>query len=66
MSRPSQRIKGSENNMAVESVSMPVSLLEKMVEAARALEAFEDELEDHLLSGRGLCSSHAPSSGAPR
>jgi hypothetical protein len=50
MSRPSQRIEGSEKNMAVESVSMPVSLLEKMVEAARAFEALEDELEDYLLS----------------
>jgi len=50
MSRPSQRIEESEKNMAVETVSMPVSLLEKIVEAARALEAFEDELEDYLLS----------------
>jgi hypothetical protein len=50
MSRPSQRIEGSEKNVAVETVSMPVSLLEKIVEAARALEAFEDELEDYLLS----------------
>jgi len=50
MSRPSPRIEGSEQNMATESVSVPVSLLEKIVAAARALEAFEDELEDYLLS----------------
>jgi hypothetical protein len=50
MSRPSPRLEGSEKNMAVESVSVPVSLLEKIVEAARALEDFEDELEDYLLS----------------
>jgi len=50
MSRPSQRIKRSEKNAAVESVTLPASLLEKIVEAARALESIEDELEDYLLS----------------
>jgi len=50
MSKPSQRTEASEKNMAVERVSVPVSLLEKMVEAARAFEAFEEELEDYLLS----------------
>ena len=50
MSRSSQGIEGTEQNMATDSVSMPVSLLEKIVAAARAIEAFEDELEDYLLS----------------
>jgi hypothetical protein len=50
MGKPPQRIKESEKNTAVESVSMPVSLLEKMIEAARTFEAFGDELEDYLLS----------------
>ncbi len=50
MSRPSRRIEGSEQSTAPETVPMPVSLLEKMVAAARAIEAFEDELGDYLLS----------------
>lgn len=50
MSRPSQIVQGPEEDVAVERVSLPVSLLQKMVEAARAFEAFEDELEDYLLS----------------
>jgi hypothetical protein len=50
MSEPSARIEGPEKDMAVDSVSVPVSLLEKIVEAARALEDFEGELEDYLLS----------------
>jgi len=50
LSEPCQTIKAPEKNSAVESLSVPVSLLEKMAEAAWALEAFEDELEDYLLS----------------
>lgn len=50
MSKPSQRTEASEKNVALESVSVPVSLLKKMLEAARAFGAFEDELEDYLLS----------------
>ena len=36
--------------MATETVSIPVPLLQSMLEAARALEAFQDELEGTLLS----------------
>jgi hypothetical protein len=50
MTRPSQIVQGPEEDVAVERVSMPVSLLQKIVEAARAFEAFEEELEDYLLS----------------
>ena len=50
MAKPSQTIQGSEEDVAVERVSMPLSLLHKIVDAARAFEAFEDELEDYLLS----------------
>ena len=50
MGKSPQSIRESEKNASVESVSLPISLLEKMLEAARTLEVFEDELEDYLLS----------------
>ncbi|MBU0496153.1 MAG: hypothetical protein KKA73_14545 [Chloroflexi bacterium] len=37
-------------DLAVESIYIPVSLLQRMSEAARAVETFQDELEDYLLS----------------
>jgi hypothetical protein len=33
-----------------DTVSIPVSLLQKMSEVAQAFDAFQDELEDYLLS----------------
>jgi len=36
--------------MATGTVSIPISLLQKMSEAAGAFEAFGDEMEDYLLS----------------
>lgn len=36
--------------MVTDTVSIPVSLLQKMSEAAQAFEVFQDELEDFLLS----------------
>ncbi|HUS69472.1 MAG TPA: hypothetical protein VM075_01680 [Anaerolineae bacterium] len=50
MARQSQTMHGSEEDVVVQRVSIPVSLLGKIVEAARAFEALEDELEDYLLS----------------
>ena len=37
-------------DMTTETVSIPVPLLQRMLEAARALEVFQDELEGYLLS----------------
>ena len=39
-----------DEDVAVDTVFIPVSLLQKMSEAAQAFEAFQDELEDYLLS----------------
>ena len=39
-----------EEDIATEMVSIPISLLQKMSEAAGAFEAFGDEMEDYLLS----------------
>lgn len=50
MSNPSRSIQHCGENSAVDMVSIPVSLLQKMSEAAQAFEIFQDELEDFLLS----------------
>lgn len=50
MGRPSDRIEGSHQEAVAERVSVPVSLLDKILEASRAIEAFQDELEEYLLS----------------
>lgn len=39
-----------KEDIAVDTVSIPISLLHKMSEAAQMFEAFQDELEDVLLS----------------
>ena len=41
---------GCEEGAATDTVSIPISLLQKMSEAAWAFEAFSDEMEDYLLS----------------
>ena len=43
-------LEGDIDRMA-ETMEVPVSLLRKIAEAARAFEELEDELEDYLLAG---------------
>jgi hypothetical protein len=50
MSSPPGTIQHPGENIAIDTVSVPVSLLQKMSKAAQAFEAFQDELEDYLLS----------------
>lgn len=50
MRNPSGTIQDVRKNVALDRVSVPVSLLQKMSETARAFETFQDELEDFLLS----------------
>ena len=49
MSNPSETIEHPGKAGATDTVSIPLSLLQKMSEAAQALEEFQDELEDYLL-----------------
>lgn len=50
MSNPPRTIQHPGEDVAIDKVSIPVSLLQKMSEAARVFETFQDELEDYLLS----------------
>ncbi len=50
MSNPPITIQHSREDMATDTVSIPVSLLQKMSEAAQAFEVFQGALEDFLLS----------------
>ena len=50
MCNPVRTIQHLEENVVVDTVSIPISLLQKMSEATRTFEAFQDELEDYLLS----------------
>ncbi len=50
MSNLSGTIQLSGEDVAFDTVSIPVPLLQKMLEAARAFEVFQNELEDYLLS----------------
>ncbi len=45
-----EAIKSPGTDLATDTVSIPTSLLLKMSKAAQAFEAFQDELEDYLLS----------------
>jgi hypothetical protein len=42
--------RGHQKHTTTETVTVPSSLLQKMSEAALMVEAFQDELEDYLLS----------------
>lgn len=50
MSNPPITSQHPGKEIAIDTVSIPLSLLQKMSEAAQAFEAFQDELEDYLLS----------------
>lgn len=50
MSNPPRTSQHPGKEIAIDTVSIPLSLLQKMSEAAQAFEAFQDELEDYLLS----------------
>ena len=50
MSDPVRTIQQPEESAVADTVSIPISLLQKMSEAAEAFEAFWDELEEYLLS----------------
>jgi hypothetical protein len=50
MSGPARKVHYSGESTATDTMSIPVSLLQKMTEAAWMFEAFQDELEDYLLS----------------
>lgn len=39
-----------DKTIAVDTLAIPISLLQKMSEALELFEAFQDELEDYLLS----------------
>lgn len=50
MSNTPRTLHHPEEDTATDTVSIPASLLQRMSEAARMFEAFQDELEDYLLS----------------
>ena len=50
MNSQPQMTPSTELDTPTDTVSIPTSLLQKMSEAARAFDAFQDELEDYLLS----------------
>jgi hypothetical protein len=50
MRNPPGTIQDVRKNVALDRVSIPIALLQKISEAARAFETFQDELEDYLLS----------------
>ena len=50
MSNASRTVHHPSEETAIDTVAIPFSLLQKMSEAARAFEAFQDDLEDYLLS----------------
>ena len=50
MSGPARKRHYPVENIATDTMSVPVSLLQKMSEAAWVFEALQDELEDYLLS----------------
>jgi len=50
MSTTGETIHHPDKTIAVDTLAIPISLLEKMSEALELFVAFQDELEDYLLS----------------
>ncbi len=55
MSNSPDTIQHPGEDVAVDMVSIPVSLLQRMSEVVQAFEEFQDELEDYLLSQDSDC-----------
>jgi hypothetical protein len=50
MSTTGETIHHPDKTIAIDTLAIPISLLEKMSEAVELFVAFQDELEDYLLS----------------